>query len=215
VPKEKARRNEPESGQEMSFPTQADELSLHERVLQREAVAPVDVCQSFVDPIAKILESEKACSQEDAYDSAIDAVFSYLRHPERYDRGKARLATYLTQAAKKRAIDRHRSTEARTRREQKFADVFELQVRTPKERLETFVEVSIAVERLDGSKINEKELELLREVFQGERSTRRLAEILGLASLPEDEMRREVKRHRDRLMKALERLGKEDPDDES
>jgi len=128
---------------------------------------------------------------------------------------RARLSTYLTQAAKKKAMDRRRSTEARTRREVEFAGVFELQARTPKEVLEVSVEARLAVERLDSSRLNARERDFLRLVLQGERSTRSLAEVLGLASLPEDALRREVKRNRDRLMKVLERLGREEPDDES
>jgi RNA polymerase sigma-70 factor (ECF subfamily) len=112
-------------------------------------------------------------------------------------------------------MDRTRSSEARTRREQKFADVFELQARSPKEALEVSVEVRLALKRLDATGLGVAETAFLRLVLMGERSTQALAEVLGLASLPEDEMRREVKRHRDRLMKLLGRLGKEDSDVES
>ena len=199
----------------MSFPSQAEEWALHERVLQGDPVAPVDVYLTFMEPMLRVLGSELSCSREDAYDSAIDVVLSYLRHPERYERHRARLSTYLTQSAKKRVMDRYRSTDARTRREQEFASVFELQVRSPKELLEISVEARHAWERLDRSKLSGRELEFLRLIFEGERSTQRLAEVLGLGSLPEDDLRREVKRHRDRLMKWLERLGKEDSDVES
>ncbi len=199
----------------MSFPSRVDELKLHERVLQGDPVVPVDVFRTFMPPILKVLESEMSCNREDAHDSAIDAVLSYLRTPERYDPQRARLSTYLTQAAKKRAMDRRRSSDARTRREQDFAGVFEVQARPPKEVLEKSVEASLAAQRLDSLGLDEREREVLRLVLQGERSTRKLATVLGLDLLPEDEQRREVKRHRDRLMKMLERLGKEDPDDES
>jgi RNA polymerase sigma-70 factor (ECF subfamily) len=198
----------------MSFPSQMDELELHERVLQGDRVASADVFQAFMDPILRILKEEMSCSPDDARDSATDAVFSYLRNPGRYDRHRARLSTYLTQAAKKRAMDRHRSTAARLRREQDFASVVEVQARTPKEVLEVSVEAKLAAKLLDDSRLDEREWEFLRLVLQGEGSTRRLAGVLGLDELPEDEMRREVKRHRDRLMKLLERLGKEGSDDE-
>jgi len=62
---------------------------------------------------------------------------------------------------------------------------------------------------------DEKDVAALRLILSGERSTERLAEVLGLSELPQEQMRREVKRHRDRLMKILERFGKEDPDDPS
>jgi RNA polymerase sigma-70 factor (ECF subfamily) len=121
----------------------------------------------------------------------------------------------LTHVAKKRAVDRHRSTAARIQREKNFADVFELRARAPNEVLEVSVEARRVMERLIHSRLDPKDRELLQLILLGERSTRRLAEALGLGPMPEDELRREVKRHRDRLMKLLERLGKEEPDDKS
>jgi RNA polymerase sigma-70 factor (ECF subfamily) len=174
----------------MSFPTQAEALSLHERLLQGDRVASAEVFEAFMDPILRVLTRARGCTREDAYDSAIDAVVSYVRNPERYDHHRGTLSTYLTQAARNRLMDRQRSLGARTRREQEFAIVFELQARSPK------VAMEISSSRR-------------------ERSTRRLAETLGLGPLPEMDLRRAVKRARDRLMKWLARLGKEEPDVES
>jgi RNA polymerase sigma-70 factor, ECF subfamily len=199
----------------MSFPSRADEWALHERVLQGEPVAPVDVFQTYMPLLLNALTRGKTCDPEDAHDSAIDAVLFYLEHPGRYERHRGRLSTYLMQAARKRAVDRHRSHTARARREQGFASVVELQAVPPKEKLERGMEVALVLKRLEKYDINQGDQAVLRLILQGERSTRQLAEVLGLDALSEDEMRREVKRHRDRLMKLLERLGKEDPDDES
>ncbi|NMO17427.1 sigma-70 family RNA polymerase sigma factor [Pyxidicoccus fallax] len=199
----------------MSFPTQEEELALHERVLKRDPVAPTDVFQVFMDPILSALGRKEGREREDAYDSIIDVLFSYLANPERYLSQKGRLSTYLTQAAKKRLLDRYRSTEARQRREQEFGDAFELGARSPNDALEISVEARRAVVRLEQSALGEGDRALLGLVLQGERSTLVMAEAIGLASLPEDDRRREVKRHRDRLMKWLARLGKEDSDDES
>lgn len=199
----------------MHLPSQADELELHERVLQRARVAPVDVFQTYMPLLLKTLMHKKTCDPEDAHDSAIDALIFYLRQPERYDPSRGRLSNYLMQIACKRAVDRHRSKAAQARREQGFADVVELQSTPPKEKLEQGMEVALVLKRLETHDISQRDQAALRLILQGERSTRRLAEVFGLDSRPEDEMRREVKRHRDRLMKFLERLGKEDPDDES
>jgi len=199
----------------MSFPTQAEALSLHERALQRDPVVSVDVFQAFMGPLQGILNRKRGCTREDARDSAIDAVISYLDHPERYDPQRAPLSTYLTQAAKNQLMDRQRSAGARTRREQEFATDFELQARSPKEAMEISMEARHALEQLEQLHFSEEERVFLGLILQGERSTRRLAEALGLGSLSELDLRREVKRRRDRLMKRLERLGKEDSDVES
>jgi RNA polymerase sigma-70 factor, ECF subfamily len=199
----------------MRFPSLVDELCLHERVLQGDPVAPADVFQTFIEPLLNILEREMACDPEEANVSAVDAVFSYLREPERYDHKRGRLSTYLTQAAKHRVRDHRRSASARARREQDFASVVELQATSPKEELERSVEVGLVLKRLEEHVPEGRDREALRLLLWGERSSERWAEVLGLTSLPTDERRREVKRHRDRLMKFLERFGKEDPDDES
>lgn len=199
----------------MSFPTWEVELKLHERVIQDDPLASQDVFRVFMDPILRILLHELRCHGEDAHDSAVDAVLYYLRNPQRYDSQRAKLSTYLTHAAKRRAMDRQRSSHARIRREEKFGGEFELRVAAPKEVLEISVEARLAVRRLEQSKLRPEERRFLGMVLQGERSTRLLGEALGLGALPELELRREVKRHRDRLMKWLERFGKEGSDDES
>jgi RNA polymerase sigma-70 factor (ECF subfamily) len=196
----------------MSFPTLAEELALHERVLRRDPVASVDVFQVFMPPIIAALSRKRGRPPEDIYDSVIDVLISYLRNPERFIAQKGRLSTYLTQAARKQVLDRHRSAEARRRREQEFGGTFELRAMAPKESLEISVEARLAVRRLERYKLPEEDRALLELVLEGERSTLVMAEAIGKASLPEDDRKREVKRHRDRLMKRLARFGKEDSD---
>lgn len=199
----------------MSFPTLAEELELHERVLRRDPVAPPEVFRVFMDPILGALGKKRGHPPEDIYDSVIDVLISYLRNPERFVAQKGRLSTYLTQAAKKRALDRHRSAAARHRREEEFGSTFELRARSPKETLEISVEARLAVGRIERSELSKGDRALLSLVLQGERSTHTLAEAIDLTSLPEDDIRREVKRRRDRLMKWLARLEKEGSDVES
>jgi RNA polymerase sigma-70 factor (ECF subfamily) len=201
----------------MSFPTGTEEQALHERVLRGDALAPPDVLDAFMKPIRAVLCREMGCDPEDAYDSIIDVVLPYLNNPERYDPRKGRLSTYLTQAAKKRVVDRRRTSDARTRRDTDYAEArdVELQARAPNEALEIFVEARLAMERIEQSKLRGEDRALLGLILQGQGSTQELAKVLGLSSLPENERPRAVKRHRDRLMKWLARLGKEEPDVES
>jgi RNA polymerase sigma-70 factor (ECF subfamily) len=193
----------------MGFPALADEMALHERVLQEDPVVSAEVFRAFMDPLIRILMDEDRCNADDAHDSAIDALFAYFRAPERYDRRRAKLSTYLIQAAKRRAADRRRSNEARARRERKYADDAERDTRNPKEVLDTQVEAGLAVELLATVRLDARDVEFLRLIIQGESSTERLAEVLGMGSLPDLERRREVKRHRDRLMQLLRRVGRE------
>lgn len=199
----------------MRFPTLVEEVLLHERILQRDPVAAADVYRVFMDPILEVLEQEMGCAGDPAYDAVIDALLPYIHAPERYDATKGRLSTYLTRAAKHGAMDRLRSAASQARRDQHFASLVELRAESPKEKLERSVEVGLILTRLEKRLGEGGDREAVRLILVGERSTEALARVLGLSSLPQDELRREVKRHRDRLMKVLERFGKEDSHDES
>ncbi|MBU8897912.1 sigma-70 family RNA polymerase sigma factor [Corallococcus sp. H22C18031201] len=200
----------------MRYPSRTVASLLHERMLQRDPVATVDVLQSFMDPIRKALERRLSCSADDAHDSTIDALMSYLAAPEHFDASRGTsLGAYLTQAALKKAVDRWRKETARGQRELKFANVVELQARAPNDLMERYVEASQAVTRLAPPRMPERDWALLRDVLQGESSTQEMAVVLRLPLGPEHERRREVKRHRDRVMKRVARLGREDRDDES
>ncbi|WP_395849431.1 RNA polymerase sigma factor [Cystobacter fuscus] len=192
-----------------------DELDLHRRALQRDPVILSDLFEFFAHQITRFLRDDLGCG-EDAADNAIfDTLLAYLEQPDRYDPKKGRLITYLTRAAKYQAWDRRRSEMSTARREREFGRVVELWRRTPKEEMEDFVEAMRALEQIvkRGHLNDERDVAFLGLILRGERSTERLAEVLGLGSLPLEQMRRAVKRHRDRLMKLLERLGKEDPDE--
>ncbi|WP_342374554.1 sigma-70 family RNA polymerase sigma factor [Myxococcus stipitatus] len=198
----------------MRYPNKAEEEALHARVLKGPAdpTARLDVHRAFNDTLIYVLRQEVKCLLDEAIDSAVDAVLAYLAAPQRFDASLSRLSTYLTRIAKRKALDRLRSRKSQDRRNQEYAGVVELVARAPNEDLEATVEARLLAERMEALGFSPREQAFLRLVLQGEGSTERLAEALGLGPMPEEERRREVKRHRDRLMKRLERLGREDLD---
>jgi RNA polymerase sigma-70 factor (ECF subfamily) len=201
----------------MSFPSQSEEDALHERLLDGDPVASRDVIEAFVDPILAVLGGSRMTSlqRDEAYDSIIDVLFAYVQDPKRFIPGKARLRKYLTEAAKKKLTDRRRARESRERREQNFGVAVELEARSPKEVMETSVEAREAMELLEKNPLPPGDFILLRLFLEGEKSTRAVGEAMGLPPMPEAELRQAVKRHRDRLMKTLERTGEEWADVES
>ncbi|RKH37645.1 RNA polymerase sigma factor [Corallococcus sicarius] len=200
----------------MSFPSREEERRLHERILERDPVAPADVFRLLIPYVMKTVRMEMHCSQEDARDSAIDAILIYLNEPERYDRQKKTLLrSFLTHIAKMRSVDRYRSWERRVLREQKYAEEFELGGRSPKEVMEETVEARRAIEKFEQMNLDDRDQELLHHVLLGEGSTEKLAQVLGHESLPKDERQQMVKRDRDRVLKSLRRFGREDSHDES
>ncbi|QSQ24123.1 hypothetical protein JY651_03865 [Pyxidicoccus parkwayensis] len=179
-----------------------------------DPMASVDIFQKYSARIVRRLIAELRCSDDTAFDSTIDAIFSYLQQPERYDPNRGRLETYLLQSARNKATDRMRSESARARRELAFAGVAELQTRSPKEELELSVEAKSALDLLASKGgLSDKDLATLRLLLLGEGSTKEVAKAMGLESLSEEALRLAVKRQRDRLMKRLERFGKENFDD--
>ena len=192
----------------MAFPVPADELALHERILAGDPIAPVDTFQEFMDPLVNVLLHTLSCTEDEAYDSGIDALLAYLEEPGRYDRSMGRLSTYLTNIAKKRAIDRVRSRTARDRREKAYAAAVELRTVNPKRKMEVAIEARELWLKVEKAVPNERDRRALKLMLSGERSTQALAEALEIAELAPVAQRRQVKQHRDRLLKVLERLGK-------
>lgn len=195
----------------MRFPSHSEEEALHERLLSGDPVASSDVIKAFVDPILAVLGGSRmtGLQRDEAYDSIIDVLFAYTLDPKRFIPGKARLRKYLTEAARKKLMDRRRSRESRERREQNFGVAVELVARSPKEVMETSVEAREAMELLDKDPLSPRDVILLRLYLEGEGSTRAVGEAMGLPPMPEAELRQAVKRHRDRLLKTLARTGEE------
>lgn len=192
---------------DMAFPAPTEELALHERLLAGDPVVSADVFQALMDPVCHALQHDLHCSEDEAYDSGVDAVYAYLDDPSTFDRNRGRLSTYVMDIAKKRAIDRIRSRTAGERRDDAYAKVVELRARNPKDVMETEIMARELWPRVEEAVASERDRKFLKLICEGERSTVIFAELLGLSGLPADEQRLTVKQHRDRLMKVLERLG--------
>jgi len=191
----------------LKFPLPPDELTLHNRVLSRDPIAPMDVFQKLMEPLRATICHDLSCTEDEAYDSAVDAILAYIEEPERFDKNRARLSTYITDIAKKRAIDRLRSRTAAQRRAEDYTEAVELRTTNPKEVMENEVEARELWQWVEKMVPKERDRRVLKLILAGERSTAVLAEALDINGLSPIEQRREVKQHRDRLMKILERLG--------
>jgi RNA polymerase sigma-70 factor (ECF subfamily) len=191
----------------MQFPNSEAESTLHQRILASDPVGPADLFAHFVEPLMSALRHDLRCDSENARDSSIDALFDYLRSPTAYDPNRGRLCTFLTQIAKHKAVDRIRSRSAEVRREQEFSSFVEVRESAPNEKMERSVEAGKLWGKIEQVVENEQDRLALALILDGERSTEALAEALGIEATTALERQRAVKRHRDRLMKILERLG--------
>ncbi|WP_404363401.1 RNA polymerase sigma factor [Corallococcus coralloides] len=175
----------------------------------------MDVFLTFMDALVRALKRNPGCNDDDAYDSAIDAVYAYLQKPQKYDPDRSSLGTYLSRIALRKAQDRYRSSNSRTLRNRDFGGAVAVWAEAPNKAMETRAEVDLILKKIGQAGFLERDQACLRLMLAGERSTDRLAEVLGIMHLPQLERRREVKRNQDRLMKALKRLFEEGHDDES
>ncbi|WP_309893287.1 hypothetical protein [Archangium sp.] len=180
-------------------------------------MAYFDVFSMYMERIAKKLEGA-GYDVDVARDAALETVLAYRKNPERYDPRKVHLFTYIMGVARHKAVDRWRSVRARAQRDKKQGDV-ELLLRTPKdqvEKMETYVRVRQLVDLLEeGGGLNERDQAILRLFLMGEGSTEEMTKVLRLPPMSKEDQQSEAKRHRDRLLKRLARLGKEDSDDDS
>jgi RNA polymerase sigma-70 factor (ECF subfamily) len=201
----------------MRHPSPEEEMLLHQRLLVHDPLAYRDVFHMYMERIARELEKQ-GYDIDVARDAAIDTVLAYREKPERYDRRKVHLFTYIMGVARHKAMDRWRSAQAEAKREKKQSDV-ELALRTPKDpldQMETYVRASQAADLVEEEgALSEQDEAFLRHLLMGESSTEELARVLGLPPMSREAQQLEVKRHRDRLMKRLGRIGKEDSDDDS
>jgi len=197
----------------MQFPSPEVEVTLHERIFAADPVAPADLFAHFVEPLVRAVRHDLGCDLDSARDSAIDALFDYLNSPATYQQDKGRLCTFLVQVAKHKAIDRIRARSAEARREREFGSVVEVREPAPNEVMERSAEAQELWQRIEQVVPDDRDRLALALILDGERSTETLAEALGIQGLTPLERQRDVKRHRDRLVKTLERLGAKLRDD--
>jgi len=93
------------------------------------------------------------------------------------------------------------------RREQEFSSLVEVRDSAPNEKMERSAEAQRLWQKIEQVVENERDRLALALILDGERSTDVLADALGIRVDTQLERQRAVKRHRDRLLKVLERLG--------
>jgi hypothetical protein len=135
----------------MSSPPIAEQLLLHERILGGDPVAPPDVFDVFLPYLVEALTKAGCNDEGEACDCAVDAIYDYLDHADRYDRKQARLSTFLLQIARRRLIDRRRKEGASRRRDASFAEVIELRTPPADQDLELRVEIARILPRVASS----------------------------------------------------------------
>lgn len=202
-------------------------LELHGRLVAGDRVASEQLADKVLGPIVKRLERRwpNWVHTDVLYDAAVDAFLDYLDAPERFDASKGSLLGWLELAAHRDVVNSYRSEKQRSANDTPPLSALvapDVSVELP---IAGATPVGMSwvgpdpddAARLDRGDIwrrirdgfpEEQQREFIWACFvEQERSSDRLAQILGYDQLPVDQRRRKVKNTRDVAQRKLRRMG--------
>lgn len=202
-------------GEHVSDPPDRDTLlSLHARLRSGDRLASEALMRLLLARlVADVARGSSRVDEQLIADGVTDALLDYAERPGQFDAGRGvPLDRFLAAAARRNVANLLRGERRRKARERKVglrkreADVAQDPAagNTRQEDLE-------AIERrraaMDEALTSPEDREVLGLILDGVKETAAFARILGLAHLPADEQRREVRRHKDRITRFLRRKG--------
>jgi RNA polymerase sigma-70 factor (ECF subfamily) len=199
--------------------SEEEERLLHRRLVERDVTVSYDLAHVFLDHLIAWLVEKNSSSipEELCVEAAEDALIALIKSPASFNpsRGK-RLAAYLRMSAQGDLRNILQREGRHFENEIPLEDV-ELSPEAGKylvvnddplrslERQEESANVTRTVIAPVREGLSEAESRALDLILQGERKTAVFAEVLGIAHLPTNIQRTEVKRVKDKLKKRIER----------
>ena len=187
---------------------------IHERLLAGDVTAPAELAEALLEPLLQRLAKKypRLPDPNILYDAVTDALMSYIRCPAQFDPARRGLIGFLVMAADGDLRNALAKEKRRRQKEISREDV-ELgaaagnsEVRAGNSETEPGREK--LRQELPRIFTDPTDLAMVELIISGERTTAAFVEVLQLRHLPVEQQRREVKRHKDRLKKRLERYGK-------
>jgi len=201
---------------------QEQALGVHRRLLAGDPTASADAATLLLDPLVNRLNARwPLLAQTDAcYDVAVEVVSMYLVAPTRYDPVRSSLLGWLTMQAHGDLLNDHASPSKRFERSWLVESCLPADPDTRQPPTVGDIATFDVLPDVDGSQL----FHTVREAFpdirdrqliwlmcvEGSRSTEEAARVLGLDGLPSPGLTAEVRRHKDRVMRRLRRLGLDD-----
>lgn len=190
-------------------------LHLYRRLLERDAVAPADFAEAFLEPLIAWLQiTNSSVDPMACAEAASEAIVGFVINPGIYDPKRLEVLAYLRMAARRDLLNLLRK-ERRHQRHRRDFRVVEHGTEDGK-YLGTEDDPSLPMQIEEARQDQALPDELWQELTdverlvwermqQGERRTSVFAVVLGVTHLSVAEQRREVKRVKDRLKKRMER----------
>jgi RNA polymerase sigma-70 factor (ECF subfamily) len=195
-------------------------LRLHQRLLERDPVAPADFAAAYLKPLIAWLRTTHAGVDPMACEEAVDeAIVGFLIDPSKYDPQRLGVEAFLRMAAQ-RDLQNLLRKERRHQRKRRDWKVVE-QASEDGKYLRRDDDPSLPLQMDEArqrqalpdavrQQLTDVERRCWEQMQQGERSHSVFAALLGVTHLPVEEQKREVKRVKDRLKKRQERAGGKD-----
>lgn len=199
---------------------QQQALDIHRRLLLGDPTAPADAAALLLDPLVKRLRSRWPGQQfeEACHDAAVEVIVQYLQSPDRYEPAQSSLLTWLTMQAHGDLLNAYASpqkkfeqswvVEAALRSDDPESDTPLIEGLAHWDDPSPITDASVVFEAVKATFPDEVDRRLIfLTCIEGVKATDAAAAVLGLGDLPEPERTAEVKRHKDRIMRRLRRLG--------
>ncbi len=189
---------------------------MHERLLSGTSMTVTsEIAETFLSPVANSLRKQfPSLGDPHLIETAVeDALIAYFHDPTRFDPRRAGLGVYLRQIAKSRLLnllarEKNLSAPEKVVELEAVESVYEMtdsKIADPEDDLARRESDDATLRRLRELLTNPIDFELAKLMMEGVRETDSYAALLGLSSLPAEERKREVKRHKDRVKKTIQR----------
>jgi RNA polymerase sigma-70 factor, ECF subfamily len=198
--------------------------TLHQKLVDGDPTAPAQIAEEFFQLVITALRRKYPVLHDpDLVDAAADkAIMNYFSRPSQYDPRKLSLHGFLFMSARHDLLNALREQQIPGLPRQKDPDSpkkvqvveldaldweLETEVDDGSLSIEEQVEIlsSPILSKLEALFPSPVDQEVLTLMLDGIRDTTEYSAILGIAGLPQQEQESEVKRHKDRIKKRIQR----------
>ena len=179
------------------------ERDIHQRLVAGDPTAPAELAEIYLEKIVQRISRRYPNLEVDGiiHDVSVDAFFEYVQNPEKYKPEKASLLNYLVMVAVGDLKNKLKTILLRSEKYEKFVEFESLRRNINIEDLDQVITAKQITERLNNEFPEKKEQEFLELMLSGERNSIAYASVLGIMDLDEFEMRKAVKRYKDKIKK--------------
>jgi DNA-directed RNA polymerase specialized sigma24 family protein len=185
------------------------ETDLHQRLIQREETASSELFSLYYDDFFKYFWKgyQNRLNEDDLKDIIADSFLKFIDHPNKFDPARSSLKKYLQADVRGDIINR---VEKKTIKLVELDDRFRNSL-VREDSPEVFFMKKELIEKARG-KLQDwfedgKDLEIAWNIVSNVRETEYYAAILEIQHQKIEQQKKEVKRHKDRIKKQLERRG--------